>query len=786
MTNQILLSECATLRYLETIDIPTPKLYDYGLRGDSDNNVGLAFMLIDKMPGNPYGSIIATPDQKAQVLSEWASILHKLSTHPFPHIGSLQLQKDDAIAVGAIASDRTGTLPCIGPFVSALDYYSSWAIEYANLIADGQIFTQFPADAYLMFKYMAQQSKSGSWFQHWQELNSGQFFLKHMDDKGDHIMVDKNHHIVGIIDWTFARVVPAYEAFGPSLVSADNNDLFSGRHGISSEDAILGKAMLDLGCKYADFTKDPLRRFMFGLGMGLGMSKEEAICLFTALISTFEDTTMDWEEWRHQRLQDWQDDGILLSLLTKGQSTPNKTMHSSSSRFATCTNDQCQRPSVRGRSCQDCRKHLCALHILPKYHKCGLNSPVDDETWEANINQEVERLLKQVNIDELLKIASSLREGIPCQFAPGKHLGDGAIMGCANHHSWITFEDGVRWIVRIPRTSNFSDIPLDLVDYLVESEYATLKFLETTKVPSPKVFGCGLAEDPANTVGVGYILEEAMSGTPFYTHEATKEQKQHVYQQYAEILTEISRHKQPQACSLQIHNDKPVPGPIASNRFLSLGLYGPFADAHTYFASIANFHMDVIADGQLYPKYPKEAFVFYKLLKDKAAPALAQSSESMRGFYLKHVDDKGDHILVDKALNITGIIDWQFARFVPACEAFGPSLFSADLNSLYGNSTTLSADDKLLRDCFERNGHAQLASFAGGSELARRFNLGLASGLMRDEVLNMIKAVLSLLDSPTTDVEAWIEAAWNEAANDARHSKVAQLVAMLKTESEST
>lgn len=31
-------------------------------------------------------------------------------------------------------------------------------------------------------------------------------------------------------------------------------------------------------------------------------------------------------------------------------------------------------------------------------------------------------------------------------------------------------------------------------------------------------------------------------------------------------------------------------------------------------------------------------------------------------FYLKHADDKGDHILVDEHFNITGIIDWEWAH----------------------------------------------------------------------------------------------------------------------------
>ncbi|CAH0015926.1 unnamed protein product [Clonostachys rhizophaga] len=51
-------------------------------------------------------------------------------------------------------------------------------------------------------------------------------------------------------------------------------------------------------------------------------------------------------------------------------------------------------------------------------------------------------------------------------------------------------------------------------------------------------------------------------------------------------------------------------------------------------------------------------------------------------FWLKHMDDKGDHIRVDRGLppaklvdenyNIKSIVNWQLARFVPTEEAFDP------------------------------------------------------------------------------------------------------------------
>ncbi|KAI2463878.1 hypothetical protein F4781DRAFT_415058 [Annulohypoxylon bovei var. microspora] len=790
LSNQILLSECATLRWLESLgNIPTPRLHGYGLRNDPRNKVGVSYMIIDKLPGRPFDSHAASENQRSMVLGQWADILCVLSKHPLDKIGSLRFGANGDIEVGPVASDRTGTLPCIGPFEDADQFYSSWASMYLELIADSQLFSPYSVEAYLIFKFLVEQIQTGHWLQKWQDLNSGPFFLKHMDDKGDHILIDDDFRITGIIDWSFARAVPLYEAFGPSLVSADTNNLFTGKPGLSEDDKVLGRELRRRGIPRCYFESDEMRRFIFGIGMGLDLTKDEAIDVFRGLVVTFDDTMPEWQEWRQARLMQWESDTRLAVLLQASLDVPpGLTVQSLPTmevpRFATCSWANCGRPSVRGRSCQTCMRHLCAVHILPRHHNCPSAALLDDATWEMGINNEVEALFTQLNVHELECISSSLRNGMPCRFYPGEHLGSDAMMGGANYHCWIVFDDGVRWLARIPRTTAFGDIPPDLVDYLIESEYATLKFLEGLNVPAPKAHGFGLSSNPGNLVGVGYILEDAMSGRPFYAQVATAEQKSHVYNQYVDILLEISRFPRKQACSLLLCDKETKEAAIASNRFLSLGKHGPFADPLEYFTSIADLHLDLIADGQLYPEYSKEAFLFYGLLKDRAAPALAAAPASTDGFFLKHVDDKGDHLLVDEDYNITAIIDWQFARFVPACEAFGPSLITADLSELYGGSAGLSADDRLIAERLRQKGRDDLAELACGSDLARRYHFGLASGSPRSEAIGMIGAVLSLLGSETTEkgVDAWVEEEWSQAVSDSRREKIEKLVEVLEKE----
>ena len=361
-------------------------------------------------------------------------------------------------------------------------------------------------------------------------------------------------------------------------------------------------------------------------------------------------------------------------------------------------------------------------------------------------------------------------------------------MGCANYHAWLDFADGVQWLVRLPLTTDGNGVPMDLVDHMVASEYATLRFLEqhmgsgVRAVRAPRAHGFGIAGDADNAVGVAYLLEDALPGRPFYEHNATPEQKHHVYSQYADILAEISLHPLKQACSLVPSNGATTEGAIASDRFLTLSQHGPYADALAFYSSVADLHLDLIADGQIFVDYPKEAFVFYRLLRDRAAPALAASPEHtlLPGFFLKHVDDKGDHILVDSDYNITGLIDWQFARFVPAVEAFGPSILTADLGNLYDGKAGLGADDEELAALFREKGRDDLAKQAAGTELARRFHFGLASGLSRVEAVGMLDAVLALL-GVDRDIHAsdWVVAEWARAKgdNDPRWQQIEDSVA---------
>lgn len=83
---------------------------------------------------------------------------------------------------------------------------------------------------------------------------------------------------------------------------------------------------------------------------------------------------------------------------------------------------------------------------------------------------------------------------------------------------------------------------------------------------------------------------------------------------------------------------------------------------------------------------------------------MAPPSSNNGDFYLKHADDKGDHILVDEDFNITGIVDWEWAHTAPASHAFNSPIAFLPVADFYDGKNGLGEDEHLLASIFEKKG----------------------------------------------------------------------------------
>ncbi|GAB0135247.1 hypothetical protein EsDP_00003592 [Epichloe bromicola] len=338
--------------------------------------------------------------------------------------------------------------------------------------------------------------------------------------------------------------------------------------------------------------------------------------------------------------------------------------------------------------------------------------------------RELTDLIRKVNTRALEERASHLREGMPCSIPTLKYDRETrtSVMGGMNYHIEVRFEDGIVWIARI-RRRNATSPPAALRDYIIQSEVATLMLLKHTKVPAPEVYDFAL-ETPNNTVGVGYILMQKLPGKSLGWSTATKEQRRKVMIQLADIFIELRKYPFPLLGSL----DNPGTSHVGAYAQESLTNFvkskmcttGPFSSLREYYISSIQLILDLIVQDEIYSQQAVDAYLIHRFLLD-LVPLVLPSAQNEDAFYLKHADDKGDHILVDEQFNITGIIDWELAHTAPASLAFNSPVGFLPIADFYKGKNSLGDDEVVFAQLLEEKGRQDLAQSVWNGRLQHRF-----------------------------------------------------------------
>ncbi|KAI1423343.1 hypothetical protein F5Y12DRAFT_786085 [Xylaria sp. FL1777] len=394
----------------------------------------------------------------------------------------------------------------------------------------------------------------------------------------------------------------------------------------------------------------------------------------------------------------------------------------------TCDVLDCETPAVRNHgACILCNKHLCAKHLQPTVHKCPKWEDADnyDPAARAAEADELTELIKRIDTTALEARASHLRDGIPCSIPPLHYDRSkrSSVMGGMNYHVDICFDDGVEWIARIRRFNATSPPPV-LRDFIAQSEVATLKFLEKTAVPSPRVFDFAL-EGADNPVGVGYILMEKLPGKSLRWDCTTQEQKVKIMGQLADIYIELSKYPFDLLGSLT-SPDSPRVGAFSQESLTDfeqseMRTMGPFSSWEEYHKSSLRIILDLIIRRELYSQQAVDAYLIHRFLIDLVPSVLSKSVQDDQKYYLKHADDKGDHLLVDGDFNITGIIDWEWAHTAPPSHAFNSPIGILPVGEFYDGVNELGEDETTFARLLKEKGRSDLADSVLHGRLQHRF-----------------------------------------------------------------
>jgi hypothetical protein len=381
----------------------------------------------------------------------------------------------------------------------------------------------------------------------------------------------------------------------------------------------------------------------------------------------------------------------------------------------------------------------------------------DPVTYLARLDvakrRHLEALLSKVNAEALASIATRARNGMLCRIpalAAERRPAARAAMAAAqcggqNCHVDVEFADGVVWLARLRLDGPLPPPPPAVQARIFLSEVATLEFLARTRVPAPRVHAYALAAAAGNAVGVSYMLLDKLRGRPLDWAGASAAQRAAVLEQLADVYLELERHPLPLTGSLVAPGVARAAGGAApSNAEPRVGAFaqpacfetadkalGPFGTLDAAYTAIIQQQLHTLASNEVSGRRVDNYLTL--LWRLAVRPDLVARSASRRGpFYLRHFDDKGDHILVDNEFNITGIIDWEFASAEAKELAFSSPCMMWPVGDFYDGSNALAADEQRFAAIFDKRGRADMGNIVRGGRRWQRYLFFLGGGLPSD------------------------------------------------------
>ncbi|KAI4842306.1 hypothetical protein E4T44_07386 [Aureobasidium sp. EXF-8845] len=321
----ILKSEIATLQFLETINIPTAKVYDYSVEG-ANSPARVSYILMDFMSGAVLDWSSISEHGKEKVVAQLADIYVELGKHEFPAMGCL-----DQIGTKHIGpltrecltdfTDNSRMQP-LGPFTHLQDYYHSCISLLLDLIYRREIYTDHPVEMYLIYKFLYDRVSEIYPKQTEEEEEIG-FYLTHADDKGFHILVDADSNITGLIDWEWAFTAPKTLAFISPMLLLPTSEFFDGETNIDKDEVLLAECLEEKGAKeMAKCVREGRRhhQFAFLCTLDFCLPFGDLVGLFKGLrMSMKVDREYDWEEWKQLSLKRYDDDDRLRDILQRSK-----------------------------------------------------------------------------------------------------------------------------------------------------------------------------------------------------------------------------------------------------------------------------------------------------------------------------------------------------------------------------------------------------------------------------------------------------------------------------------
>lgn len=280
----------------------------------------------------------------------------------------------------------------------------------------------------------------------------------------------------------------------------------------------------------------------------------------------------------------------------------------------------------------------------------------------------VSDFLDGISREGLCLIASRHNDNIPCTSDPNTCV---ATFGTFNLVIPIVFENGDKWIARIPRPGRmFSNPNPTLLDRIMHSLVITTNMVrERTCIPVPAIYGWSSLDE--NEAGCPYMFMEFVEGMSLgdCLHELAPHKITNIIYEWALYTWELTRITFPAIGCLGINNATKL---VSVQKYISAGSVeegrdaispfyrGPYTSVADYLFGISYLKKSAPPDEVSYDRFSFGTYL------ESMIPFALKPQWNKGPFCLAHDDFNVQNILVDPVSgHIKAVLDWDYACVKP-------------------------------------------------------------------------------------------------------------------------
>ncbi|WWC96667.1 hypothetical protein V866_003539 [Kwoniella sp. B9012] len=276
--------------------------------------------------------------------------------------------------------------------------------------------------------------------------------------------------------------------------------------------------------------------------------------------------------------------------------------------------------------------------------------------------------------------------------------------------------DGIKWLLRV-RQDRRHQPPKIITQYSIDSEVATLNTLKKGGILVPEGFipvrTC--SDDQGQDIPFDYLFYEVLSGStwriskhPLKSLSLPEDKFLQLIEGYGQIQIKLSELQLP-VDQIGCLRSGSQPGNIEVGPIIARGcfqtpqppyLLGPFSSMKDRYLAHIKAALDYILLGAICQSDPIDAYLWHLELEELVNHS-AVLAQPLQEVFVKHDDEKGDHLMWNEEGKIVGVLDWEWAYVTSKGEAFSsPYIFYESWKYIKGDNT-VTKEENMLIDYYE-------------------------------------------------------------------------------------